>query len=277
MAFEKFILILCFSLHALIIPAQDDINDFLFCHFPGAHFFEKCDTNLFTKIFCEDLLEILGDDNVLVLSSNHKSGFLNVAWALWNGQDPKRRAGKDKRIRNAYDQIVHHANINNRHITFTSTSYGSVVAAQTAIHLLRRQDEDGINFPVNLVFGHSMLCKKSALFSELENYRLKGRIGLIVYDEVQVPGDNVTGMCGETRIQAFRQALRMVRIFGGTFQGQPSILNCDTIEGHIHRKNELSSGSARHYLSVIIVDKELGGPQTKAKAEKFLANVQNEN
>lgn len=276
-AFRKLILIFCFSMLALDIPAQDDINDFLFCHFPGAHFFEKCDTNLFTKTFCKDLLEIFDDDNVLVLSSNHKSEFLNVAWALWNGQAPKRRADRDKRIRNAYDQIVHLANTNNRHITLTSTSYGSVVVAQTAIHLLRKQNENGISYPVNLVLGHSMLSKKSALFGELEDFRLNGRIGQIVYDEVQVPGDNVTGMCGETRIQAIRQALRMVRIFGGTYQGQPSILNCDTIEGHIHRKNELSSGSARHYLSVILVDKELGGPQSKTKATALLANIKHEN
>lgn len=270
-SYGRILVFLFFSLMSAKSPAQENFLTPVVYHFPGAVYAEKNGVNLLTDSIVAGMREIVGEDNVFLIGSAHHRSFANVSWALRKGQKPVRNPGRDARIRSAYQFITNTPDFYRKDLILTSTSYGSVVAAQTTILFLQRMKEAGISVhPVNLVLGYSMLSKSSRLFRRLEELQAEGRVGMIIYDELQDPDDNVTGMCKNKRLAAFVQAFRMACICGGTYQEQPSILNCDPETGHIHRQHENSSECAGKYLSVVFVEKEIAGREIMRKAQECL-------
>jgi hypothetical protein len=209
--------------------------------------------------------------SVRCMANPYSSG--NVLWALWNGQYPLRRPDHDRRIRNSFGYLGIDSLVRTSHITVISSSFGSVLAAQLALYMVNNRDKLGLGpEPVNLVFGSSMLSKDSPLFRQLETMQARHEIGCILYDELQYPGDNVTGMCGKTRFHAVTEVFRIAFPITGTYKGQPSIFNRDPESGHIHRIRESSADKVTEYIAVSLIDHELAGPYFKARALAYLSH-----
>jgi hypothetical protein len=213
------------------------------------------------------------ESGFLILHDTKKAGSVNnVFWALWHAQYPLKNPEHDKRIAGSINWLVSCSLSRKSEITLVSSSYGTVVAAQLALYLVKNRERLGLSpEPLNLVFASSMISKESRLFNELEALKSKKLIGAIVYDDLQYPGDNVTGMCGKTRLQAIREVRRIAFPLAGTYKGQPSILNKDPLNGHVHRKRELSTDKVNDYIAKPLVDHELAGPYYRARALNYLS------
>ncbi|MCX6227313.1 MAG: hypothetical protein NTV01_21635 [Bacteroidia bacterium] len=241
-------------------------------YIPGANVGSHGDTNLFTRTYCKRMTEIMESKFIVVHSSNKPFGLNNVLWALWHGQYPIKNPMRDKRIRNSIMTLMADSINRKSRITLVSSSYGTVVAAQLALYLVNNRQSLGLGSePLNLVLGASMLSVNSMLYKELENLKRENRIGCIVYDELQFPGDNVTGMCGRTRLHALTEVCRIAFPVFGTYKGQPSILNKDPITGHVHRKREISADKVNDYISTPLIKYQLAGPWFKIRALESLS------
>ena len=219
-------------------------------YIPGANVGAHGDTNLFTRTYCHKMNEIMGSRFHVVSCKKRPFAVGNVFWALWNGQYPMKNPLHDRRIRNSFEEMVSDTLFRKSEISLVSCSFGTVVAAQLALYLVNNIQEPGLNpVQINLVFGSSMLSKESPLFRSLLRAQSDNRIGLIIYDELQTPGDNVTGMCGTTRLYALSEVCRIAFPFIGKYHGQPSILNDDPVNGHVHRKREVTAGNVMDYIT----------------------------
>ena len=254
------------------LKRQEELQPHVVWYIPGANFGIQGDTNLFTKTYCRQMREIMESKFVLLHCSDKKHSVNNVLWALWHAQYPLRNPAHDSRIRNALKTLASDTLNWKSHISLVSSSYGTVVAAQLALYLVNNRQKLGLGTePVNVVFGASMLSEKSRLFKELERLKNDNQIGCIVYDELQFPGDNVTGMCGRSRLHAITEVCRIAFPVFGTYKGQPSILNKDPLTGHIHRKREISANQVNDYISIPLIDYELAGPWFKIRAAESIS------
>ena len=156
-------------------------------------------------------------------------------------------------------------------MTLVSSSCGTVVSAQLALYMVRKRNSTPDSpLRLNLVFGSSMLSKKSRLYMELEKLSANGVIGSIAYDGFQFPGDHVTGMCGKSRVYAIAEALRMAFPLG-KYSGHASIFNHDPVSGNLHRVGEASPERVRDYVRQTLVTLALAGPEYRIRAESVLA------
>jgi len=223
--------------------------------------------NAFTANFIKYLTDILGHRFSVIKGIYHSRPLMNVIWALNHAQKPKRYPAGNRIISSSVDQILADPLTAKAEVTLVSSSYGSVVAAQSACYLAERQlKENNLNRPFNLALGASMVSKDSPLYLKLIFYQEKGIIGTIIYDELQDAGDNSNGIGGSTRIEGYSNGLGICFPFLTVKFKRPSFLNTHPVSGHMHRVRAQSVQKAKDFLQTILIDYELGGVEAKERA-----------
>jgi len=254
----------------LINTLSENTQKFYF--FPGGGYYGKHSPNAFTLTFCSYMEALLEDRFVLVSEPLSQHSVNNVAWGLWHGQKPLSNPRKNKKIRLAFDRIMSDTKGYDQ-INIISSSFGTALAAQLAIELVNYYKNAELLQPeINFVLGASMISKESLLFRELKKFQAKGLIKYVIYDELQDADDNVTGICGKSRLAAFYKALNATMVFGGNYMGQPSILNNHPNKGHIHLQRAQSTEKGKDFVRVTLIDYELAGPRVKARASEAQFN-----
>ncbi len=158
-------------------------------------------------------------------------------------------------------------------LVITSSSSGSIVAAQLACYLAEKNmNLDYFSKPFHLVLGASMVSPESDLYQKLLHYRNKGLIGIILHDEIQDEDDNSFGVGGKTRREAYRNALGITFPFLSGRYKSPSFLNTHPEKGHIHRRRSMTAEKAIDYISIILIKHQLAGQHYSEKAAEFLKN-----
>ncbi len=253
------------------ISAQEDVKTHRFFFIPGGAYFSKYSPNAFTLTYCSIMNEFLGEDFTIIDEPVSKSSINNVVWALSRGQKPMRKPEKNKKSGIAFVKIMEGLHDDTSDISIVSSSFSTALTAQVGIMLADFFSRTGKEGPgINLVMGASMVSKSSELYWRLEELQNEGRITSIVYDELQDPGDNVTGMCGKSRVGAFARGLRMSFVIFGKYKGQPSILNNNPQTGHLHLQRAQSAEKAERYLEVTLIEYALAGEEIREKAMEML-------
>jgi len=229
--------------------------------------------NIFTGSFIRLMKKIMEDDFEFIKGIYLKSPMMNVLWALNNAQKPIANPENEKIFMAAFIQIINAGLSPETQLVITSSSSGSIVAAQTACYLAQK-NRNNIYFrkPFHLVLGASMLSSRSDLFKQLIQYQKEGTIGIILHDEVQDEGDNSAGVGGTSRLEAYRNAFGlMFPFFSRKFKG-PSFLNTDPETGHIHRRRSKTVQKAIDYINIILIKHKLAGDHYKGIASAVLKN-----
>jgi hypothetical protein len=229
--------------------------------------------NVFTGSYISLMKKILDDDFEFIKGIYYNSPMMNVLWALSNAQKPDAGHDNEKIYMTAFRQIVDAGLSPETQLVITSSSSGSIVAAQTACYLAQK-NRNNIYFrkPFHLVLGASMLSPASDLFKQLIHYQKDGIIGIILHDEVQDPGDNSVGVGGSSRIEAYRNAFGLIFPFLSSRFNGPSFLNINPETGHIHRKRSQTVQKAIDYINIILIEHRLAGDHYKDKAIAVLKN-----
>lgn len=223
--------------------------------------------NVFTGSFIRLMKQILEDDFDFIRGIYYKLPMMNVIWALNNAQKPIVNPENQRITMAAYAQIITKGISSETQLIITSSSSGSIIAAQTACYLAER-NRNFLYFrkPFHLVLGASMISTGSDLFKQLSHYQREGVIGTIIHDEVQDEGDNSVGVGGLSRFEAYTNAFGlMFPFFSRKFNG-PSFLNVDSKTGHVHRKRSKTIQKAIDYINVILIKNQLAGKEYMGKA-----------
>lgn len=246
----------------------------VFYFIPGAAYFSNHPPNIFSTTMCSYLCGLLEEDFKVIQEPLSKNSFSNVCWALYYGQYPIRNPERNHKVVVAFNRILSDTLNQPDEITIISSSFGTVLASQLVLQVFRHYQYQPSQPKVNLILGASMVCRESPLFRELLKLREEGFISLIVYDELQDEGDNVTGMCGKTRVEAFANALKITFVLDRNHRGQPSILHSHPTKGHIHWKRAQSVKKGRDFVRVILIDHELAGPNVRERAREVLSQAE---
>lgn len=227
--------------------------------------------NIFTGSYIRLMTRIFETDFKFIRGVYYRNSILNVIWALNNAQKQIIDPENHKITRTAFSQIVNDGLSADTQLIITSSSSGSVVAAQVACYLSEQNRKNTLfNKPLHLVLGASMVAADSALFRQLLKYQKEGQIGIIINDELQDAGDNSAGIGGNSRLEAFRNAFGIVfPIFTSRFKG-PSFLNAHPERGHIHRRRSMTVQKALDFITIILIKYRLAGERYKEEAEKVL-------
>lgn len=230
--------------------------------------------NVFTGSYIRLMKQILQNDFEFIKGIYFKYPMMNVLWALNNSQRPIANHDDNKIFMTAFSQIVDAGLSPETQLIITSSSSGSVVAAQTACYLAQK-NRNNIYFmkPFHLVLGASMISSESALYKQLLIYQKEGTIGVILHDEVQDVGDSSAGIGGTTRMEAYRNAFGLMFPFLSTKFNGPSFLNTHPEKGHIHRKRSKTVAKALDYIDIILVKNKLAGEHYKKIAEAIMKNM----
>ncbi|MGC1389746.1 MAG: hypothetical protein WA816_01805 [Bacteroidales bacterium] len=229
--------------------------------------------NIFTGSFIRLMNKILGDNFELIKGIYFRPPMMNVIWALNNAQKPISNPGYEKIFIVAFRQIIDAGLSPETQLIITSSSSGSVVAAQTACYLAQN-NRNNIYFkkPFHLVLGASMISPLSDLYKQLIQYQKEGTIGIILHNEVQDEGDTSAGVGGISRLEAYRNAFGlMFPFFSGKFRG-PSFLNTNPVTGHIHRRRSKTVQKAIDYINIILVEHRLAGDYYREEALEVIKN-----
>ena len=259
------------NIYSRDVLAQEEHNIHSFFFIPGGAYHGKNSPNEFTRTYCGMMNELLGDDFKIIDEAVSKSSIRNVAWALSRGQKPMRKPEKDEKTMIAFISIMGALHEETSDINIVSSSFGTALTAQVGIMLADFFIRSGKQKPeINLVMGASMVSRESKLYHKLEELRNEGSLNTLIYDELQDPGDNVTGMCGNSRVAAFAKGLRMSFVIFGKYQGQPSILNNNPQTGHLHLQRAQSGEKAEKFLEVTLVEYAMAGEEIREKAMEML-------
>jgi hypothetical protein len=230
--------------------------------------------NIFTGSYIRLMKQILLDDFEFIKGIYYKYPMMNVLWALNNSQRPIADHDDNKIFMTAFRQILDAGLSPETQLIITSSSSGSVVAAQTACYLAQK-NRNNIYFrkPFHLVLGASMISSESALYRQLLNYQKEGTIGVIIHAEVQDDGDSSAGVGGTSRLEAYINAFGLIipslsRKFSG-----PSFLNTNPVKGHIHRRRSQTVQKAIDYINIILIRHALAGDYYKKIAEDTLKDA----
>jgi hypothetical protein len=255
------------------VSAQEDLKRHSFFFIPGGAYYGKYSPNAFTRAYCNAMNDLLGENFTIIDEPLSKSSVSNVSWALSRGQKPMRKPEKNRKTGIAFMNIIDGLHDDTSDISIVSSSFGTALTAQVGIMLADFFSNAGQERPcINLVMGASMVSKESKLYCKLEELRNERKITTIVYDELQDPGDNVTGMCGKSRVGAYIRGLRMSFVIFGKYKGQPSILNNNPQTGHIHLQRAQSEEKAEKFLEVTLIEYALAGEEIRKKAMEMLKN-----
>jgi hypothetical protein len=229
--------------------------------------------NIFTGSFIRLMKKIMKDDFGFIKGIYFKSPMMNVIWALNNAQKPIPKPENEKIFMAAFRQIIDARLSPDTQLIITSSSSGSIVAAQTACYLAQK-NRNNVYFkkPFHLVLGASMLSPRSDLYKQLIQYQREGTIGIILHDEVQDEGDTSVGVGGITRMEAYRNAFGLVCPFFSRKYKGPSFLNTDPETGHIHRRRSKTVQKAIDYIDIILIKHKLAGDHYMEKAVTVLKN-----
>jgi hypothetical protein len=229
--------------------------------------------NVFTGSFIRLMNKIMRDDFGFIKGIYFKSPMMNVLWALNNAQKPNTKPENENKFMTAFRQIIDAGLSPDTQLVITSSSSGSIVAAQSACYLAQK-NRNNVYFrkPFHLVLGASMLSPRSDLYKQLIQYQREGTIGIILHDEVQDEGDTSVGVGGITRMEAYRNAFGlMFPFFSRKFKG-PSFLSTDPETGHIHRRRSKTVQKAIDYIDIILIKNKLAGEYYMGKAQDVLRN-----
>jgi hypothetical protein len=230
--------------------------------------------NIFTGSYIRLMREILGDKFEHVNGVCYNSSARNVIWALNNAQKPVTDPTNERIVSAAFRKIVLGIPSPDISVTITSSSSGSIVAAQTACYLaLQNKGKKYLNGSFNLVLGASMLSEKSELFRTLKNYQNEGLIGKIIHDEVLDSDDSANGVGGETRGEAYKNAFGLMLPLFSKKYSWPSFLNTHPEKGHVHRKRSKTVKKALDYIDVILIRHQLAGENYKNIAIEVVKNT----
>jgi len=231
--------------------------------------------NAFTGSFIRMMKEIFGENFDFIKGVSYSSNLSNVIWALNNAQRPISDPGRNSITSDSFRQMVSNGYDRDAQMVITSSSSGSIVAAQLACYLAEQNlNHDYFSKPFHLVLGASMVSPDSHLYQKLLHYKNKGVIGTILHDEIQDEGDNAFGVGGVTRCEAYRNALGIAFPFLSGKYKAPSFLNTHPEKGHIHRKRSMTVKKALDYIEIILVKHKLAGDYYSEKAAEFLKNRQ---
>jgi hypothetical protein len=227
--------------------------------------------NIFTGSFIRLMKKVLEDDFEFIKGVYFKTPMMNVIWALNHAQKPVANPEKNRIIAAAEKQLTTIKYSPDAQLVITSSSSGSIVAAQTACFLAEKnRNKEYFKKPFHLVLGASMLSPESDLFRKLINYQKEGIIGEILHNEVQDEGDSSFGVGGITKSEAYRNALElMLPVFSEKFK-RPSFLNTHPEKGHIHRRRSQTVQKAIDYINIILIDHKLAGDNYKEKAAEVV-------
>jgi hypothetical protein len=223
--------------------------------------------NIFTGSFIQLMSEILGNDFEFIKDIYSDYSAINVIWALNNAQKPLSDPENHKITTSAFSQIVSAGLSPDTQLIIISSSSGSIVAAQTACYLARK-NRNNVYFhkPFHLVLGASMLSENSDLYKQLLHYHREGTIGTIIHDEIQDEGDTSAGVGGLTRKEAYSNAFGLMCPWFSKKYNGPSFLNTHPLKGHIHRKRSKTVQKALDYINIILIKHKLAGEHYKEKA-----------
>ena len=227
--------------------------------------------NIFTGSFIRFMKLIFEEKFDLIRGIYFKSPAMNVLWALTHAQNKIRNPENVRITESAINQIISSGVGPDTQVIITSSSSGSVIAAQTACYLAEK-NMNRVYFqrPFHLILGASMISSKSNLYRKLLYYQKNGIIGTIIYSEVQDEGDNSSGIAGLSRLEALSNAFGLIfPYFSRKFNG-PSFLNTDPMKGHIHRRRSKTVQKAIDYINVILIKNNLAGPYYREKAISLL-------
>ena len=227
--------------------------------------------NIFTGSYIRLMTKILGNDFEFIRGIYFKYPMMNIIWALNNAQKPIAYNENEKIFMTAFSQIVNAGLSPDTQLIITSSSSGSIVAAQTACYLAQK-NRNNIYFrkPFHLVLGASMLSTRSDLYKQLIHYQKEGTIGIILHNEVQDEGDSSAGVGGMSRLEAFTNAFGlMFPILSRKFRG-PSFLNTNPVTGHIHRRRSKTVQKAIDYINIILIQHKLAGDYYMEKAQEVI-------
>jgi len=223
--------------------------------------------NIFTGSFIRLMKQIFEEKFEVIRGIYYKSNMLNVLWALYNAQKPITDYENQTIMTNAFNQIIEDGLSPETQLIITSSSSGSIVAAQTACHLAER-NRNNIYFkkPFHLVLGASMISSRSDLFNQLNKYQKEGTIGTIIHDDIQDEGDTSAGVGGVSRTEAFKNAFGLMFPYFSRKFKRPSFLNTHPQKGHIHRKRSKTVQKALDYINIILIKHKLAGEEYMNKA-----------
>jgi hypothetical protein len=223
--------------------------------------------NIFTGSFIRLMKKILEDDFEFIKGVYFNIPMMNVIWALSHAQKPVANPEKNRIIAAAEKQLTTIKYSQDAHLVITSSSSGSIVAAQTACFLAEiNRDKKYFTKPFHLVLGASMLSPESDLYRQLIHYQKEGIIGEILHNEVQDEGDSSFGVGGISRWEAYTNALELILpIFSEKFK-RPSFLNTHPEKGHIHRRRSQTIQKAIDYINIILIVHKLAGDLYMEKA-----------
>jgi hypothetical protein len=226
-------------------------NNYQIWFFAGGDY-GKGAPNLFTGSFIRLMHEVYNPNFRVVEGIYNRYPFLNVFWALGHAQRQVPGPDQIRLLREAYQQIVSVPESRNSELFLVSSSYGSVVAAQTACYLAREIKKGQIfNLPFHVALGASMISKKSELYRQLLKYQDEGIIGKIIFDELQDEGDNSIGLGGTSRLKAYLHALGICFPFLTWKYSGPSFLNTNPKTGHLHRRRSQTLEKAEDFMRVM--------------------------
>ena len=230
--------------------------------------------NAFTGSYIRLMKEILQDDFDVIKDIYFKMPMVNVIWALNHCQSPMNQPLENKLINKACKQINGDGSSDQVKLVITSSSSGSVIAAQTACYLAEQNSKRDLpGKPFDIALGASMISTSSDLFKKLEYFKEKGLIGSIIFNDLQDEDDNTTGIGGRSRSEAYSNALGiMLPLFSNKFNG-PSFLNANPENGHVHRKRSKTVQKAIDFIDVILVKYKLAGSGYAEKAAKKIQEL----
>jgi hypothetical protein len=227
--------------------------------------------NIFTGSYIRLMKKIMEDDFEFIKGIYFKSPMMNVIWALNNAQRPIANLENEKVFMTAFRQIMDAGLPPDTQLIITSSSSGSIVAAQTACYLAKK-NQNNVYFskPFHLVLGASMISPKSDLFRQLIHYQKEGTIGIILHDEVQDEGDSSMGVGGTSRLEAYQNAFGLMFPFLSRKFNSPSFLNTNPETGHIHRRRSKTVQKAIDYIDIILIRNKLAGEHYREIAKRIL-------
>ncbi len=233
--------------------------------------------NLFTGSFIRLMSEILKERFSLVKGIYFSTPMMNVVWCLNNSQKPVTFPEKNRLVTAAVKQISSDLS-SDTHLILVSSSYGSAVAAQAACCLadLISRNKTSIRF-FDLALGSTMVSKESELYLSLLHYQAEGRIGSIIYDDLQDEGDSSTGIGGRTRGEAWGNAFGLMCPFFSTRFSGPSFLNTHPVKGHLHRRRSHTIQKAYDFVEILMIKNKIAGEYFSNHAAMVLEEEKSRN
>ena len=221
--------------------------------FAGAGYGSGKENNLFTRTFIDTMESIEGINFRVVEGIYFNTLARNSTWAVFHAQKPLRQGDKHKFMEAALTEIRGKTGEPSKNVTLISSSSGTVVAAQAALLLATNREAYGLG-EIHLVLGYSPIHKASKLYRDLLLEVKKGNITSIIYDDLQGTGDNITGMAGRTRSEAFARSVKVLFPIIPDRFFWPSLINANTEHGHPHHVSAATREKAYRYVKTIFTD-----------------------